>query len=293
MYDDAFDYVVANPPFTLWWEDRNFLYQNAKYGNRIISEMAVMEIGVRSLKQGGFLSIIMPSDVFEKKFINEKNFIAWLRKHANPVMKISLPSTTHEGTVWPTSLYIFQKNGHQSVNINVWWNEEQMIPPFKQYAQMDDFASDTITNIVNESNYDVGRHAIRYAEGIEPQSTFTLVHAEIKKLSAENYLTTSTDIKTNDVVTFDVSASNLETFDSIPIRLIPNGLHADLKTRSIKSRYPMEFSRAQRRYIDTFTEKIANLDELMDPRNPFEKKPLVQSIFSYDMDIGYSKRFMS
>ena len=77
----------------------------------MFSEVAVMEIAIRSVKDNGYISLVMPENVFMNKFQDKDIFMKYFMANLDPIAKIDLPKKTHAGTEYPVSLYIFKKAG--------------------------------------------------------------------------------------------------------------------------------------------------------------------------------------
>lgn len=285
IHEDIFDYIVANPPFTMFWEDKNRLFKFAGYVNKILSEMAVLEIAVRSLREGGYIAIIMPTDVWITKFLDKVKFIEWFKSKITPIAKIELPSTTHEGTVWATALFIFKKGyGHWKGNI----------PEYDFTYQLKSFEDEEINKLVNIfKGENAIYHIIEYAESIKNQPPYLLKPVEIREITMVDYLKSAIEIRTDDVVTLDVTGEmwELDTFTLPPINLIPNGVHADLKGNALRVLYGVKWSPARRAYVDLFREYVANFDLFLNDRIVYDEQKLVKGLHSYDCIVGHSKGF--
>jgi len=290
IYEDVFDYVVGNPPFTLYWEDEMRIFKNTGYSNKIVSEMAVIESGVRSLKNGGYLSLVMPSNVWITKFIDQKNFIEYLQDIVDPICKIDLPTKTHEGTEWPVSLYIFRKTRSWKYG----WDHrnESRIPQWQFTDRLNSFNTENIDNIVNEfKEKQIYKDAERYSIGIQNQAAYPLEVVEFKKFSTEEYLKSSIDIKSDDKVILDAIVEEIESFILPPLNIKPNGLHADLKVKAIRSHYPFKWSPSRKEYVDIFKQELTNLDQFIDERKKFDELPLIKNLHEYDCAIELGDGF--
>lgn len=106
-FDEPFDYVIGNPPYGLKVDDWEF-----DSGKKAKSEIAFIEYGLRNLREGGFLAMVIPDGI-----LSNRNALAF-RKHIfeNHTLcaSISLPIQTfyHAGTSVKTSILIIRKGVH-------------------------------------------------------------------------------------------------------------------------------------------------------------------------------------
>lgn len=297
MYEDTYDYVVANPPFTLFWEDKQRIFKFTGYNNTIVSEVAVIESSIRSLHDGGYLAIIMPTEVWINKFMDKVRFVDWLKETVDCIAKIEMPTHTHEGTVWPVALFIFRKTDSwksgwassyekkkATSNLPVWqftykltsYEEpelDQMIQEFKQTGMWDDITG--------------------FADHVSDlhQVPFKIKPMKVKRYSQAEYLKTATIIKSKDKVELDAKIAEIDSFMLPPISLVPNGLHADLKINAIRAVYGTQWSPSRRSYVDLFKEQIASLDGFLDERKKYDELPLIYNLHAYDCIVEHSKGF--
>ena len=290
MFDDDFDYIVANPPFTLFWEDKSFLFKFAGFNNKVVSEVAVMEIAVRSLHHGGYIAMVMPQNVWGEKFQDKDDFMKWFTGQMIPVAKINLPSHTHEGTTWPTALYILQKSWHVAES-----NYQANIPVWGFVYDLDGFTNDMLDNLLEKWRDESADDAAKtYAERITPQSQLKIEPGKVETVTTKEYLTTAHDIKTDDVITLDTISDELNFgFNPVPILVEPNGIHALMKTVAISARHPHQWNASQKSYIDVFKERMLVLDAFLNPRINYDDLPLIKNYFNYDCAVRHSERFVA
>lgn len=288
MHDDTFDYVVANPPFTFYWDDTNHLYKNTGYKNKIVSEMAVLESGIRSLKnRGGVMAVVMPADVWITKFIDKLDFIDWMKGQVTPLAKIELPTHTHQGTVFPTALYVFYKrSGYQDH-----WAERTPDYPFRE--QLKSFEDDVIETILQKFSKlgEDYQNICDIADGIKPQEPFHLEIVPVKHMDIADYLKTSIEIVTNDIVQLDAEIPEIGSFETAPLTFIPNGLHADLKVNAIRAFYGIRWSPSRKGNVDVFRENVAKLDAFLDERQKYDALPLILRLHTYDCEVQHTEKF--
>jgi superfamily II DNA or RNA helicase len=289
IHEKEFNYVIGNPPFTLTFEDKAFLFKYAGFNNTMFSEVAVMEIAIRSVKNMGYVALVMPENVFLNKFQDKDNFMKYFTKHMNPIAKIDLPKKTHAGTVYPASLYIFKNDDYFGTKYTA------NLPTFDFKYELNSFEDQDIDNLLAEwhetnSNYTAKTYAENYVEVQEP---YKLEPAIIKEWKPKEYLRSVSKIATNDIATLDLSKEiDIEMgFDPIPITVNPNGLHALMKTVNIAARHPMRWNTAQKRYVDIFKENMLVLDAFMNPKVEYDNVPIVKEYFKYDTAIEHTDRF--
>ena len=290
IYENQFDYVIGNPPFTLYWEDILRLFQNTGYNNKIVSEIAVLESGIRGLKSGGYMALVMPSDVWVTKFIDKGNFISWMKDDVDCIAKIDLPTKTHEGTVWPVSLYIFNKTRDWKYG----WDRQKKsrLPDWPFTDKLETFEENEIDNLVSRFQQASIYNKIRsFSNNIPNQGPVEMEVAKIPEFKQEDYLKSAVTIKSKDKVVLDAIIKDLETFILPPLTLIPNGLHADLKINAIRSLYPYKWSPSRKEYIDIFKTKLTNMDAFLDERKNFDDQPLIKNLYEYDCGIELSDNF--
>lgn len=288
IHEGVMDYVIANPPFTLYWPDKNRLFQHAGYNNKIVSEMAVFESAVRSLKpQGGVVVIVMPSDVWPSKFIDKRDFVDWLKGKVTPLAKIELPIHTHEGTVWPTALYFFYTHPDYQTH----WKERT--PDYPLYAQLKSFEGSEIEALVAKFKRLGDDYAalMNIADNIGNQVPFKLEIVPIKVFDIADYLKSAEKITTDDVIELDAQIPDIGTFEAEPITFTPNGLHAALKVNGLRSRSPPIYSPSRQAYVDVFREQMARLDAFLDEKTQYDELPLVRGLHLYDCAIKHSELF--
>lgn len=106
-----FDYCIGNPPFGLK-VDFNF----ACGAKSLKSEAAFVEYGLRSLKDGGVLGLIVPDSILANQ--KEAVFRKWIMEHHRLLGVVSFPTTTfyHTGTGVKTSLLMIQKGRNHILN---------------------------------------------------------------------------------------------------------------------------------------------------------------------------------
>jgi len=104
---NCFDYVIANPPYSMILTDELQLYQNVNWERHIESHLACLEMSIEAVQDGGFVAIILPENYLEAS--DTFTFHRWLNKHARLLFKIGLPGDTFEATEWKTTLFVYQK----------------------------------------------------------------------------------------------------------------------------------------------------------------------------------------
>jgi len=291
IHENEFDYVLANPPFTLFWEDKMRIFHHTGYNNRIVSEIAIMEAAIRSLRNGGYLAIVMPIDVMITKFIDKIKFLDWLKDAVDAVAKINLPTTTHEGTTWPVALFIFRKSDTYTQG---WpYSEKSKLPDWQFTHQLKSFDEPELQNLIKEFKAsDAFNNVVRFATDIPNQGPFDLKIEKPEEFLQTEYLKTATNIVSTDIVTLNANLAEIDSFILPPLNLVPNGLHADLKINAIRSIYGMQWSPSRKAYVDMFREKVATLDGFLDERKKYDNLPLVNGLHSYDCQIEHSPGFV-
>lgn len=291
IHEGQFNYVVTNPPFTIYFEDKKRIFKFVGYNNRILSELAILEIANRSIhNQKGGIALIMPSDAWATKLMDCEEFVKWFGAENIPIAKIALPSFTHEGTVWPVSLYIFIKSyGYRKYENNT--------PIYSFTYQLKSFEKEEIDRMIRrfrEENDRDDENIKEIAKNIDSkQASFALKVETVPKFDIGSYLQSAVEIKSVDNVILDAKAEGLDSFNIPPVTIIPNGIHADLKTRAIRSRYGMKYSPTRKTHVDIFAETIAKLDFFMDPRHAYDDIPLINNLHSYDVSISHSEGFQA
>lgn len=294
-HEDVWDYVVGNPPFTLFWEDKLRLFKFTGYANKIISEVAVMESAIRGLKNGGCFAVVMPENAWIDKFYDNEKLINWLKQTVDCLAKVDLPRKIHEGTVYPVSLYIFRKtNDYNKPSWGGYRITESRMPNWVFTHKLQSFDDPDINAMLEEWKalrypYDT---LTTYAENVPNQGPFKLEVAQVKEITSKEYLKTATKIESEDEVTLDTLLKEIDSFLLPPITMIPNGLHADLKINALRSIYGTVWSASRREYVDRFKEEIATLDGFLDERKQYDNLPLVNGLHQYDCAVKHSKGFM-
>jgi SNF2 family DNA or RNA helicase len=296
LHENVFDYVVGNPPFTMFWEDKLRLFKFTGYANKIISEVAVMESAIRGLRNGGCFAVVMPENVWIDKFYDNEKLINWLKQTVDCIAKVDLPRKTHEGTVYPVSLYIFMKTtDYNKPSWGGYRTTESRMPAWVFTRKLPSFDDADISVLLDEWKdyrypYD---HIKAYSDNITNQGPFKMEVATVSETTTRDYLKTSTKIESDDEVILDTLLKEIDSFLLPPITMIPNGLHADLKINALRSIYGTVWSPSRREYVDRFKEEIATLDGFLDERKMYDNLPLVQGLHQYDCAVKHSKGFMA
>lgn len=292
IFEEEFDYVVANPPFSLYWEDELGIFKFHGYKNNMVSEMAVMESAIRSLRQNGYLSIIMPSNVWLEKFYDKVDLVTWMKDEVDCIAKIELPSTTHKGTVYPTTLYIFKKSTGS-------WKEgwdtgkDSRLPRWLFTDKLASFEEAEIDRLINDiKRTNLWQYMNTFSESIPNQVPYRLKIKKIKEFSQADYLTSAVTVESADVVELDTQLKEFDSFILPPINLMPNGLHADLKINAIRSLFPFKWSPSRKEYVDLFKSQLANLDGFLDERKKYDDLQLIKNLHTYDCTVTHSPGFV-
>lgn len=286
-HDGEFDYVIGNPPFTIYFDDVNRIFKFVGYNNKIISEMAIMEIAKRSINRGG-IAMVMPTNAWENKFIDSESFVQWFSEGMTPVAKIDFPVHTHEGTTWPVSLYVFLRMGWSSRRF------ENNTPEYPFHYKLKSFDKAEIDGMIKkfrEQERELNNEIGKISDSVKSRGPYKLVNATVAKFDLGEYLKSSVEIQSADSVVLDAKLLKLDSFNIPPVTIIPNGIHADLKTRAIRSRYGLKYSPARKMHIDVFAESVAKLDFFMDPRHTYDNIPLIHNLHAYDVSITHSPDF--
>lgn len=103
-FEEPFDYVIGNPPYGL-----NATNWDFDCGKKLKSEVAFIEHGLRHLKVGGILGMVIPDSILANK--REEAWRKHMMEHHKLLAVISLPSQTfyHVGTSVKTSVIVIQK----------------------------------------------------------------------------------------------------------------------------------------------------------------------------------------
>jgi type I restriction-modification system DNA methylase subunit len=113
-WDEPFDYVIGNPPYGLRVDNWEFMS-----GKKYKSEIAFIEYGLKYLKPGGVLGMIVPDSILANQ--REIDFRKWVMDHHRILAVVSLPTETfcHVGTNVKTSLLMIEKGRSTNVDYSV------------------------------------------------------------------------------------------------------------------------------------------------------------------------------
>jgi hypothetical protein len=106
--DGQFHYALINPPFGLNWQtDLNL--DLIGYGGKILSQVACLELAIRSVVPSGYVAVILPRGTLRKPHM--VSFRRWYRNQARVVAVIDLPKAIfrEQGTDVESSLIILKK----------------------------------------------------------------------------------------------------------------------------------------------------------------------------------------
>jgi type I restriction-modification system DNA methylase subunit len=103
-FDQPFDHVIGNPPYGLKVDNWTF-----DCGSKSKSEVAFIEHGMRHLKDGGILGMVVPDSILANK--REENFRKHIIENHCLLAVVSLPVETfyHVGTSVKTSFLMIKK----------------------------------------------------------------------------------------------------------------------------------------------------------------------------------------
>jgi len=106
-FSHQFDYVIGNPPYGLKVDDWDF-----DSGKKAKSEIAFLEYGLRNLREGGLLAMVIPDSVLQGQATAA--FRKYIMEEHNLVGIISLPIETFSkaGTKVKTSVMVIKKGRH-------------------------------------------------------------------------------------------------------------------------------------------------------------------------------------
>lgn len=115
MWEEAFDYFLINPPFSLRWDDYRRIFHVSGKGGRMLSHYATMEQAIRGLKPGGYVAAVLPNGFWDRERL--ETFKNWVRRQAKWVAHVVLPTSTHvikgdtiaKGSRWQVEIFIWKK----------------------------------------------------------------------------------------------------------------------------------------------------------------------------------------
>jgi len=108
LVENQFHYALINPPFGLNWEtDLNL--DLIGYGGKIVSQVACLELSIRSVVPSGYVAVILPRGTLRRA--DMVSFRRWYRNQTKVAAVIELPKETfrEQGTEAECSLVILQK----------------------------------------------------------------------------------------------------------------------------------------------------------------------------------------
>ncbi|MFH0874754.1 MAG: SNF2-related protein [archaeon] len=233
--DNRFDYVLINPPFSLNLKSLHGNLIHISYGGGVLSQVAAMEIGLRAVKDRGYLAAILPENVW--KLESTRVLHRWIKENSQEIARIRLPKSTFIGTEWRTTLFIFHKTS---------WNSDSTVEPFT-----DELSSEQDTPLVigrfqqTVFNRDVIDYSVS-RNSREPVILEKLSKAE-EAIQSINKRKLSWNSENPRVLVTSVKNR---------LHFMPNNALAAIKMENIKANFQVEYDYSLRDYADTLKKSL-------------------------------------
>lgn len=294
VFDDRFDYVVMNPPFTITLEDwmRNLRWAASLASNRVLSDVAVLEIAARAIKPGGYFAMIGPAKLFTGKLVNSVTFLQWLYSEVSCIAEIDLPAKdTHSSGNWPVKVWIFHKwkgAGDQKGSAA----EQKPEDPKVFRASVVDLGD--IPKVLEEWKATRYYATIRtYARSrtttepvwFEPVDTASARQAIIRGAPQQ--------IVSEDIIEVSISPeAKMSSWTPDPMVLEGNGLAASLKVAAFSALFPKVFNEGTGEYVETLNRFVLQAGPITAGRVGFDDHDAVKRLRGYDATVRPSPQFV-
>lgn len=282
VWDNEFDYILGNPPFSITLEDVRRQLKFTGYANKIISHIATFEITIRSVKMDGLVVIILPSKTFAS-FEKYEDFKSWFKQNTSVLAEIQLPGggKTCKGTDWGMNLYIFKKSNNPYRNRYV--DDDEV---FKATVKSFDDISRVLAEWKETTYYQ--EDVLSYSESRDTKTPTTIQPFDATQYKMSRLIGTSKEVMSTDSVTLDIGGEiDYNSFQRDPMSVVPNGVVAELKIANLSTKYyPPKWSESRKQNIDIFEDRVLRFDNIVDGKTAFDQHPLMDKLQVFDC--GYN-----
>lgn len=276
VVDEKFDYFLGNPPFSLRLYDEKGLFVNTGYKGSVLSHLAAIESGVRSVKQNGYVAIVLPSNVWSLD--STRVFHKWLNEKTNLIAEIMLPKGVFEGTDWETSLFIYHRTNYCG---------RKDVPAFVAKASSVDSFSVILNNWKKSEHY-FGRDG--YDEGVFHYSRICNSTSPIVLEKKTEDVVIEKFKRVKDFADFDFV--NVSVKNDYKICFSSNGLVSDLKIAHAKARFRKEYDYSTKEYFDKFDNSL-QASKIWGGEQSFEDNIAVNELVKLNIDVRQDKDFIN
>ncbi len=296
VFDALFDYVVMNPPFTLTLEDwhRKLRYAASLASNRVLSDVAVLEIATRALKPGGFFAVIGPAKLFTGKLSNSVSFLNWLYSEVVCLAEIDLPAkTTHSSGEWPVKVWVFQRFKDADPKHAAVKTTPQRVESSKVFKEIvtDLGELPAILAKWKESPYWSAVRAYGFSRKSKEQVRFRAVDVQAAKVAIIRGSPQA--VTSEDVIEVSITdEAKTQAWTPDPMSLQPNGLGAGLKTAAFSSLFPSVFNEDTGEYVEVLQRFILQAGAITAGRLGFDDHDAVKRLRGYDAQVRPSPQFI-
>ncbi len=268
-----FDYVLINPPFSLQLKSLFGNFKFISYGGGILSHIAALEQSIRAVKYGGFVAVILPSNIW--KLESSRVFHRWLQENTEEIARISLPKDTFTSTEWETTLFIFRKPcGYHR-------REEKTYPfvrKLSSYSEsqylIEDFSQTDFYSMVSE-----------YSKECCSTEPIILNVFEQKK---------DNEIKIKPSTLPDNNESPKIKINVVKNRLVlkPNNFLASIRIANVKANFETEYDHSLRDYVATLPRNLS-MDKVWTGELQLEQLPFIDMLKRYDMTCEFAPQLIN
>lgn len=274
-FDEEFDYVIINPPFSLDLKSNRGHLIHVSYGGGIKSHVAALEIGLRAVKKTGYLAAILPGNIWKNE--TTRVLHRWMRGNGLELAKITLPKDTFIGTEWETAIYLFKKISNETKPYSQFDTER-----FDYNLTSTDHIKDCLKKIRSQKFYRDNKTQIwgrnstitEYAKMREELDTFKPVliepYSEVSENAAVKLEGRKLPMNKDPPSVTVVAVKN-------KLRFIPNNALAAIKIEHAKARFSYDYDHSIKEYVSQLDTELC-LDAAWTGEKTLKEYPIFSTL---------------